>query len=53
MDFPPVNIWWQVGMQLLLTSTNYGNMIKETLIHQQGIICGVAFDRSSLRRIAP
>jgi len=25
----------------------------ETLIHHQGIICGVAFDRSSLRRIAP
>ena len=24
-----------------------------TLIHHQGIICGVAFDRSSLRRIAP
>jgi len=23
------------------------------LIHHQGIICGVAFDRSSLRRIAP
>jgi hypothetical protein len=23
------------------------------LIHQQGIICGVAFDRSALRRIAP
>jgi hypothetical protein len=39
-------------MQLLLTSPNYGNMIKETLVHQQGIICGVAFDRSSLRRIS-
>jgi hypothetical protein len=25
----------------------------EALIHQQNIICGVAFDRSSLRRIAP
>jgi hypothetical protein len=24
-----------------------------TLIHHQGIICGVAFDRSFLRRIAP
>jgi len=24
-----------------------------SLIHHQGIICGVAFDRSSLRRIAP
>jgi len=23
------------------------------LIHHQGIICGVVFDRSSLRRIAP
>jgi hypothetical protein len=23
------------------------------LIHHQGIICGVAFDRSALRRIAP
>jgi hypothetical protein len=23
------------------------------LIHHQGIICGVAFDRSSLRRIGP
>jgi len=53
MDFPPVNIWSQVGMQLLLTFPNYGNMIKETLIHHQDIICGVAFDRSSLRRIAP
>jgi len=27
--------------------------IEEALIHHQGIICGVAFDRSSLRRIAP
>jgi hypothetical protein len=27
--------------------------IFSTLIHHQGIICGVAFDRSSLRRIAP
>jgi hypothetical protein len=25
----------------------------QALIHHQGIICGVAFDRSSLRRIAP
>jgi hypothetical protein len=25
----------------------------DTLIHHQGIICGVTFDRSSLRRIAP
>jgi hypothetical protein len=24
---------------------------RETLIHHQGIICGVAFDRASLRRI--
>jgi len=29
MDFPPVIIWWQLGMQLLLTSPNYGNIIKE------------------------
>jgi hypothetical protein len=29
------------------------NKEEETLIHHQGIICGVAFDRSSLRRIAP
>ena len=27
--------------------------VKYSLIHHQGIICGVAFDRSSLRRIAP
>jgi len=27
--------------------------LQQTLIHQQGIICGVAFDRFSLRRIAP
>jgi hypothetical protein len=27
--------------------------IETALIHHQGIICGVAFDRSSLRRIAP
>jgi hypothetical protein len=29
---------------------NCGSII---LIHHQGIICGVAFDRSSLRRITP
>jgi len=27
--------------------------LMKPLIHHQGIICGVAFDRSSLRRIAP
>jgi hypothetical protein len=27
--------------------------LKSALIHHQAIICGVAFDRSSLRRIAP
>jgi hypothetical protein len=26
---------------------------ENALIHHQGIICGVAFDRSSLRRINP
>jgi hypothetical protein len=28
-------------------------VLSPPLIHQQGIICVVAFDRSSLRRIAP
>jgi hypothetical protein len=30
-----------------------GFMGMPALIHHEGIICGVAFDRSSLRRIAP
>jgi len=30
-----------------------GQIVCKILIHHQGIICGVAFDRSSLRRIAP
>jgi len=31
----------------------HNDLVMFPLIHHQGIICGVAFDRSSLRRIAP
>jgi hypothetical protein len=39
---------------LILSSRPKGFKIYSLpLIHHQGIICGVAFDRSSLRRIGP
>jgi len=41
------------GVAHTITGINPVQARKTPLIHQQGIICGVAFDRSSLRRIAP
>jgi hypothetical protein len=43
------NEWFRT----LPLSLFFGNPISLSLIHHQGIICGVAFDRSFLRRIAP
>jgi len=40
-------------LSIPITLAIWGQAIIKPLINHQGIICGVAFDRSSLRRIAP
>ena len=42
-----------VGNEIVLWDNKHCTLVRGTLIHHQGIICCVAFARSSLRRIAP